>query len=63
MERKIGEVFTDGQIELITIKSTTCTGCFYSGKNKRCTKDMGVAGYCAPKKRKDAESIIFKIEK
>ena len=64
MERKIDEVFKDGENKIRVYKSEdgSCTRCFY-GDDSNCTKVLGLVGYCAAEMRDDDEDVIFKIVK
>ncbi|MCX7100094.1 MAG: hypothetical protein NTX38_01000 [Methylobacter sp.] len=67
MEKKIGEVFTDGKNKIKVFESTDddCKGCFYDVDvcGADCTKNIHVAGFCGELSRNDQTGVIFKIEK
>lgn len=61
MERKIGEVFQDGDVTLKVIKQKrNCNGCFYRPKlSMRCVSSLELSGNCMPRLRNDNERVIF----
>jgi len=62
MERKIGEVFIDGERKLKVVKANECCGCIYENPIS-CLKEIEVTGLCSSLMRRDKISVIFKIEK
>ena len=58
MERKIGEIFQDGEVTLKVECNNHCSGCFYD--NDECDNDIEVNGFCSKIRREDKTSIIFK---
>ena len=64
MERKIGEVFMDGENRLKACKGESCRDCFYgTDLFADCNKFLPHVGYCSDAMRDDMENVIFKIVK
>ena len=65
MERKIGEVFMDGENKLTVCKGEDCHECFYGTDTYPwdCEKFLPHVGYCSDAMRDDFENVIFKIVK
>lgn len=59
-ERKIGEVFQDGNITLKVEEGNYCIDCFYKSKMGRCTAIDSMISSCSPIDRSDNKNIIFK---
>lgn len=53
MERKVGEVFNDGDVTLKVVECENCNECFF--KDKACSDDD-----CSYDERSDKKSVIFK---
>ena len=63
MEKKLGEVFIDGDKSLVATPGEDCTGCVYKGNTPPMCKKIGtVAGFCYGDLRDDKISVIFKIK-
>lgn len=61
-ERKIGEIFFDGNVALQVEKSSFgfgCWGCYYSMPNG-CARNRDAAGACSDLLRTDHQFVIYK---
>lgn len=62
MERKVGEIFFDGNVTLQVKKAEreySCWGCYYNVLGQ-CTRNCDIAGACTRNLRLDRQFIIFK---
>ena len=62
MERKVGEIFFDGNVTLQVEKAEhecSCFGCYYNVPDG-CYRNYNTAGSCARLLRSDRQFIIFK---
>lgn len=61
-ERKVGEIFQDGNITLKVEEGNCCIDCFYKSKMGKCTAINSMISSCSPIDRSDNKNIIFKKE-
>lgn len=60
MERKIGEVFTEGDVKLQVVTSKGCNECFYNNLKCFSVLSSNNRGDCHAIIRSDKNSVIFK---
>lgn len=62
VERKIGERFLDGHVQLIVVPEDdehSCNDCYYHGAYKTCNCARHIAGMCMPAFRSDGKAVVF----